>query len=472
MSRSLQLKPELKIKEEDPKKTYEFSDILGEGAYGSVWKGTHIKSGKVYAIKELKIEQRSDMVDIIREIEHMVALGHSDYIVGYECGFVSPKHDKLWIVMEFCGPGSVNDLMTIVQETLSEKQMALICRDALRGIRYLHEEKRIHRDIKAGNILLNDDGDAKLADFGVSSNQKDFTKHHTVIGTPFWMAPEVIQEKYDHRADIWSLGITCIEMAEGRPPHYNVHPMRAIFMIPTRPPPKFTNPELWSTAFNDFLTQCLQKNPNDRPSASKLLKHPWIVATKKLNRKKTLRPLIEAAAAKVIEVGDRAIALGLGMDNDDEEESIEASSSDESSKSEDGRPGAYSTGTAQFGGGYGTTQFDSGTAQFSSGTAQFSSGTAQFSSGTAQFTDSSVAGETADGVFVPQFAALLGETSYGDKDRTLVKPNSASGAHLIRMSVEELNKLFVTLDENLATDITKLKQRYQTDIEILTELQK
>jgi serine/threonine kinase 3 len=165
----------------------------------------------------------------------------------------------LWIVMEYCGPGSVSDLMTITKKTLNERQIAVILRDALKGLNLLHEKQRIHRDIKAGNILLNDECVAKLADFGVSGQSKDYTKHHTVIGTPFWMAPEVMQEEYDKEADIWSLGITAIEMAEGRPPYYNIHPMRAIFMIPTRPPPKLTNPELWSPEFISFVAACLQK---------------------------------------------------------------------------------------------------------------------------------------------------------------------------------------------------------------------
>lgn len=153
----------------------------------------------------MKVEAESELVDLLREVEHMAALGTHEHIVSYDCGFLAPSHTTLFIVMEYCGPGSVNDLMVLARRTLSEAEMQLIVRDALRGLKYLHEKKRIHRDIKAGNILLNDDCEAKIADFGVSSNQKDFTKHHTVIGTPFWMAPEVIQEKYDHKADLWSL---------------------------------------------------------------------------------------------------------------------------------------------------------------------------------------------------------------------------------------------------------------------------
>lgn len=136
----------------------------------------------------------------------------------------------------------------------------------------------IRRDIKAGNILLNSEGHAKLADFGVAGQLTDtMAKRNTVIGTPFWMAPEVIEEiGYDCRADIWSLGITALEMAEGKPPYGDIHPMRAIFMIPTKPPPSFRDPDRWSTEFIDFVNLCLVKNPSERADATSLLKHEFI----------------------------------------------------------------------------------------------------------------------------------------------------------------------------------------------------
>jgi len=273
-------------------------------------------------LKEIKLEQEADIDDLLREIEHMSAFDMNDHIVNYHRSYIPPECDKLWIVMEFCGPGSVNDLMTITKQTLTEDQISVILRDALLGLQHLHNKKRIHRDIKAGNILLNDECLAKLADFGVSGQVKDFTRHHTVIGTPFWMAPEVIQEDYDHKADIWSIGITALEMAEGHPPYYNIHPMRAIFMIPTRPPPKFENPSKWSPDFVSFLAACLIKKPKDRPSTDLLLKHAFIKKAKNLKAKKVLQPLIQMSEKIIKEAGSREAALGLGEEDEEDENGV------------------------------------------------------------------------------------------------------------------------------------------------------
>jgi serine/threonine protein kinase len=243
--------------------------------------------------------------------------------------------------MEYCGPGSVSDLMTITKKTLNEVQIAVILRDVLKGLNHLHEKQRIHRDIKAGNILINDKFVAKLADFGVSGQSKDFTKHHTVIGTPFWMAPEVIQEEYDKEADIWSLGITAIEMAEGKPPYYNIHPMRAIFMIPTRPPPKLSNPDAWSPEFISFVAACLQKKPQDRPTALKLIKHPFILKERTVKSKSVLEVLISESDEIIRTLGSREVALGI---HSGDSESVEKASGSSTSSSQGGSP----VGTTDF----------------------------------------------------------------------------------------------------------------------------
>lgn len=180
--------------------------------------------------------------------------------------------------MEYCGAGSVSDIMRLRKKTLSEDEISTILSDTLKGLEYLHLRRKIHRDIKAGNILLNSEGHAKLADFGVAGQLTDtMAKRNTVIGTPFWMAPEVIEEiGYDTVADIWSLGITALEMAEGKPPYGDIHPMRAIFMIPTKPPPSFREIDRWNPEFIDFVSLCLVKNPEERATATDLLQHEFV----------------------------------------------------------------------------------------------------------------------------------------------------------------------------------------------------
>jgi hypothetical protein len=216
------------------------------------------------------------MQDITKEI---VLLKQCDnvHVVKYYGSFF--KNDDLWIVMEYCGCGSVSDVMRLRGCTMAEEHIATILQGSLRGLAYLHSLLKIHRDIKAGNILLDWQGVAKLADLGVAGElENSLTKRNTVIGTPFWMAPEVVVEEcgYDVKADIWSLGITAIEMGEGRPPLHEVHPMRAIFMIPSKPPPTLTCPEEWSSMFIEFVSFCLEKDPAMRKSATVLLESSFI----------------------------------------------------------------------------------------------------------------------------------------------------------------------------------------------------
>lgn len=256
-----------------PEEVFDIICKLGEGSYGSVYKALHKESGQVLAIKQVPVD--TDLQEIIKEISIMQQCD-SPYVVKYYGSYF--KNTDLWIVMEYCGAGSVSDIMRLRKKTLTEDEIATIVSDTLKGLEYLHLRRKIHRDIKAGNILLNSEGHAKLADFGVAGQLTDtMVKRNTVIGTPFWMAPEVIQEiGYDCVADIWSLGITALEMAEGKPPYGDIHPMRAIFMIPTKPPPSFREPDKWSSEFIDFVSVCLIKNPKERATASNLLQHVFI----------------------------------------------------------------------------------------------------------------------------------------------------------------------------------------------------
>lgn len=273
----------------EPEEVFDLLEKIGEGAYGAVYKAMHKESGQLLAIKQVPVD--SDLQDIIKEISIMQQCD-SQYVVKYYGSYF--KNTDLWIVMEYCGAGSVSDIMRIINRPLKEEEIAIVLQYALKGLEYLHFKRKIHRDIKAGNILLNLEGHAKLADFGVAGQLTDtMAKRNTVIGTPFWMAPEVIQEVgYDCLADVWSLGITALEIAEGRPPYADVHPMRAIFMIPTKPPPTLKQPENFSNEFSDFISRCLVKNPEERPSATNLSHHKFIKTAKPVS---VLKNLVEMA---------------------------------------------------------------------------------------------------------------------------------------------------------------------------------
>lgn len=287
----------IEISTEDPTETFEILAKLGEGSYGSVFKALDKRDNKIVAIKVLEVENE-DSSDLRKEI-HFLKDCHSEFIVAYKGSYAKDNH--IWIVMEYCGAGSLCDLMAICERTLKEEQIASVMKMSLQGLAYLHSCKKIHRDIKSGNVLLTHAGDCKLADFGVSAQlTSTLNKRKTVIGTPYWMAPEVLQSaEYDGKADIWSLGITAIELAVGEPPLSNVHPMRAIFLIPTSEPPTLPDPDDWSDDFNSFLKACLQKDPARRPSADTLIKtHPFILKAK---GKQVVAALVEECMAEIDE---------------------------------------------------------------------------------------------------------------------------------------------------------------------------
>ncbi|XP_057569907.1 misshapen-like kinase 1 isoform X1 [Hippopotamus amphibius kiboko] len=248
--------------------------------------GRHVKTGQLAAIKVMDVTEDEEE-EIKQEINMLKKYSHHRNIATYYGAFIkkSPpgNDDQLWLVMEFCGAGSVTDLVKNTKgNALKEDCIAYICREILRGLAHLHAHKVIHRDIKGQNVLLTENAEVKLVDFGVSA-QLDRTvgRRNTFIGTPYWMAPEVIacdenpDATYDYRSDIWSLGITAIEMAEGAPPLCDMHPMRALFLIPRNPPPRLKSKK-WSKKFIDFIDTCLIKTYLSRPPTEQLLKFPFI----------------------------------------------------------------------------------------------------------------------------------------------------------------------------------------------------
>ncbi|CAM9676461.1 unnamed protein product [Ectocarpus sp. 13 AM-2016] len=259
----------------DPEEELGLLELLGEGSYGAVYRAERRTDDMEVAVKIIPADNPADL---LKEVDIMLACT-SPYIVRlHDCFY---KDNEAWLVMDFVGGGSVCDILEACQVTLSEEEARECTAWTVLALDYLHSNRKLHRDVKAGNILLTLDGRAKLADFGVSKEVNTMAnKAQTVIGTPYWMAPEVIQEvPYNGQADIWSLAITCIEMVEGNPPLHNVHPMRAIFMIPSKPSPTLSEPAKWSLEFNDFVGRCLEKKPDDRPSSRAILRHPWIAAS-------------------------------------------------------------------------------------------------------------------------------------------------------------------------------------------------
>ncbi|XP_036728448.1 mitogen-activated protein kinase kinase kinase kinase 4 isoform X43 [Balaenoptera musculus] len=270
----------------DPAGIFELVEVVGNGTYGQVYKGRHVKTGQLAAIKVMDVTEDEEE-EIKLEINMLKKYSHHRNIATYYGAFIKkspPGHDdQLWLVMEFCGAGSITDLVKNTKgNTLKEDWIAYISREILRGLAHLHIHHVIHRDIKGQNVLLTENAEVKLVDFGVSA-QLDRTvgRRNTFIGTPYWMAPEVIacdenpDATYDYRSDLWSCGITAIEMAEGAPPLCDMHPMRALFLIPRNPPPRLKSKK-WSKKFFSFIEGCLVKNYVQRPSTEQLLKHPFI----------------------------------------------------------------------------------------------------------------------------------------------------------------------------------------------------
>lgn len=266
---------------------YQVLEELGSGSFGVVYKAIERSTGEMVAIKHIDLESSDDDIQEIQQEIAVLSTCASPFVAGYRTSFL--RGHKLWIVMEYLGGGSCLDLLK--PGPFGEYYIAIICRELLLGLDYLHREGKIHRDVKAANVLLSSTGKVKLADFGVAAQLTNLkSQRNTLVGTPFWMAPEVIQQAgHEFKADIWSLGITAMELANGEPPHAREHPMKILFEIPKAPAPRLEGSH-YTREFKDFVASCLVKDPDRRPSAKEMLGHRFIRSS---GRIEALRDLIQ-----------------------------------------------------------------------------------------------------------------------------------------------------------------------------------
>ncbi|XP_041839572.1 STE20-like kinase b [Melanotaenia boesemani] len=289
-------------RDENPEEIWEIIGELGDGAFGKVFKAQNKQTGILAAAKVIDTKTEEELEDYMVEIDILASCDHQNIVKLLDAFYYE---SKLWILIEFCAGGAVDAVMLELERPLMEPQIRVVCRQTLQALAYLHENKIIHRDLKAGNILLTLEGDVKLADFGVSArNTKTLQRRDSFIGTPYWMAPEVVMcetskdRPYDYKADIWSLGVTLIELAQIEPPNHEMNPMRVLLKIAKADPPTLMQPSRWSPEFSDFLKRCLDKNVDNRWSTTQLLQHSFVST---VTDSKPLRELIAEAKAEVTE---------------------------------------------------------------------------------------------------------------------------------------------------------------------------
>lgn len=287
---------------EDPESRWTLVGELGDGSFSRVYKAKCIRTGRLAAAKICELKNEEELQDLNVEIDILSVCRHQNIVELIEAYYYD---SKLWMLIEFCEGGAVDSIMNELEKPLTEPQIRYICHELCQGLSFLHSNKVIHRDMKAGNVLLTLGGQVKIADFGVSAKNKyTLQKRDSFIGTPYWMAPETIQcetnrdNPYDYKADIWSLGITLIEFAQRDPPHHDMSPVRVLLKIQKGEPPKLDFPSRWSKEFSEFLLHCLNKDPTKRLSADELLEHPFI---RDATNCKPVRDLILEFKADIIE---------------------------------------------------------------------------------------------------------------------------------------------------------------------------
>jgi len=277
-------------KDEDPKplppeKTISLNDLVSKGdptklflnmvKEGEVFLARHAETNQEVAVKKMPLNAQN--VKLLTSEIHIMKESRHKNVVGYIDSF--RVDSQLWVAMEYMGGGCLTEILEQYEFLqMDERHIAWVCKETLHGLKYIHALHRIHRDIKSDNMLLSIKGDVKIADFGYAAQLTQKKKRrNTIVGTPYWMAPELIRgQNYDTQVDIWSLGIMCMEMAEGEPPYMDFPPLRALFLITTKGIPDLKEPDRWSSAMRDFIAKCLEKDPAKRPTATEMLKHPFL----------------------------------------------------------------------------------------------------------------------------------------------------------------------------------------------------
>ncbi|XP_019769354.2 serine/threonine-protein kinase Tao isoform X1 [Dendroctonus ponderosae] len=307
----------------DPEKIFEDLREIGHGSFGAVYYARCLISKEIVAIKKMSFNGKQSLEkwqDILKEIRFLKQLKHPNTIEYKGCYL---KDNTAWLVMEYC-LGSASDIIEVHKRPLREDEISAICDGVLRGLSYLHEFGRIHRDVKAGNILLTENGTVKLADFGSASIK---CPANSFVGTPYWMAPEVIlamdEGQYDGKVDVWSLGITCIELAERKPPYFNMNAMSALYHIAQNDSPTLSANE-WTDVFKHFVEACLQKSPHLRPSSQQLLSHIFVTRQRSPNVLIDLIQRTKAAVRDLDNLNYRKMKKILMVDNCETESNIDS----------------------------------------------------------------------------------------------------------------------------------------------------